>query len=86
MNNKSTDWIVYILKCSDNTFYTGVTNDLQKRVEQHNSGKGAKYTRSRIPVKVVYRENVPGKGQALKREHMIKQLRRSEKISLIEAE
>ncbi len=77
------NWIVYILKCSDGTFYTGVTNDLDKRIEQHNKGKGAKYTRSRLPVEIVYQEHAPDKGIALKREYAIKQLSRDEKLQLI---
>jgi len=69
--------------CSDNTFYTGVTNDLEKRLLQHNQGKGAKYTRARLPVKVVYTEHAPDRGKALKREYEIKQLSRVEKGALI---
>ena len=88
MSNQATleqaNWIVYILKCSDGTFYTGVTNDLDKRIEQHNKGKGAKYTRSRLPVHVVYQESAPEKGIALKREYAIKQLSREEKLQLMQ--
>lgn len=75
---------VYILKCSDNTLYTGYTNDLNKRLETHNSGQGAKYTRGRRPVKIVYYEQFETKNEAMKREYYIKQLSREEKMKLIE--
>jgi putative endonuclease len=74
---------VYILECFDNSLYTGFTNDLEKRVRVHNSGKGAKYTRCRLPVKLVYYEEFETKREAMKREYCIKQLSRDEKISLI---
>lgn len=77
-------YTVYILKCADGTLYTGITNDLKKRLAAHNSGKtGAKYTRSRRPVKLVYSENKRTKSAALKREIAIKKLDRKHKISLI---
>jgi len=75
---------VYILKCSDETLYTGWTNNLDKRLEAHNSGKGAKYTRVRLPVKLVYYEEYEDKIEAMKREYEIKRLTRKEKINLIE--
>ncbi len=74
---------VYILKCSDNTLYTGWTNDLEKRLLTHNNGKGAKYTRGRLPVEIIYHEKFQDKSSALKREHEIKKLSRTEKLSLI---
>lgn len=74
---------VYILKCSDNTLYTGWTTSLEKRLEAHNSGKGAKYTRGRLPVKVVYYEEFEEKKEAMKREYAIKQLSREGKLKLI---
>lgn len=74
---------VYILKCSDKTLYTGYTNDLEKRIRVHNSGKGAKYTRIRLPVELVYFEKYVTKSEALKREYYIKKLSRSDKIKLI---
>lgn len=77
-------WCVYILRCSDNTLYTGITNNLEKRIAAHNSGKGAKYTKSRRPVKLVYSENCADRSAASKREYAIKQLRRAEKEKLIE--
>lgn len=74
---------VYILKCSDETLYTGWTNNLDKRLEAHNSGKGAKYTRVRLPVKLVYYEEYEDKIEAMKREYEIKRLSRKEKVKLI---
>jgi len=82
---KSSAWFVYILECSDGTLYTGISNDLAKRIKQHNCGKGAKYTRGRLPVKLVYQENAQQKGKALQREHQIKQLSRGEKFELIKS-
>ena len=76
-------WFVYILKCSDQSFYTGVTNDLEKRLECHNAGKGAKYTRGRGPVKIVYTEKKKSRSTALKRELEIKSWPRTRKMSLI---
>lgn len=75
----------YIVKCSDETFYTGWTNDLKKRIEMHNSGKGAKYTKARLPVELVYYEAFDTKEEAMSREWHIKRLSRSEKQKLIEA-
>ena len=68
-----------MLKCSDGTLYTGWTNDLEKRVEAHNSGKGAKYTKARRPVELAYYEEFETKEQAMKREYAIKQLPRKKK-------
>lgn len=76
-------WFVYILQCNDGTYYTGATNNLDKRVEKHNSGKGAKYTRNRLPVKLVYSLKCNSKSAALKEEYRIKQLSRFDKIKLI---
>ena len=74
----------YILKCSDGTYYTGWTNDLDKRLKAHNGGKsGAKYTRNRRPVTLVYYEEFETKGEAMKREAAIKKLSRKEKTALI---
>ena len=75
---------VYILRCADDTLYTGWTNDPEKRLEAHNSGNGAKYTRSRTPVTRVYLEELESKGEALSREMEIKKLKRSEKLKLID--
>lgn len=74
----------YILKCSDATLYTGWTNNLEKRIADHNSGKGAKYTRGRGPVKLVYFEEFQTKEEAMRREWEIKQLSRKLKEQLIE--
>ena len=73
---------VYILRCRDGTFYTGSTNDVDRRSAVHNSGKGAKYTRGRLPVEVIYREECESKPAALRREAAIKRLSRSEKAQL----
>lgn len=77
------EYIVYILRCGDGSLYTGITTDLQRRVAVHNSGKGAKYTRSRLPVTPVYWETVPDKPAALRRERAIKTLTREQKLDLI---
>ena len=77
-------WYVYILRCSDGTLYTGSTDDVARRTAVHNSGKGAKYTRARRPVEVVYTETLPSYSDALKREYVIKQLTRQQKLQLIE--
>ena len=76
-------WCVYILRCADGTLYTGSTDDVERRVAVHNSGKGAKYTRGRRPVEVVYREECESYSAAMKREYAIKQLSRQEKMQLI---
>ena len=73
----------YIIKCADSTLYTGWTNDLGKRIKAHNSGKGAKYTKTRRPVKLVYYEEHETKNEAMSREYAIKQLTRKEKENLI---
>ncbi|MFD3158353.1 GIY-YIG nuclease family protein [Haloimpatiens sp. FM7330] len=75
---------VYILKCSDGTFYTGYTNNIEKRLKTHNDGKGAKYTRCRLPVKLMYFEQYETKSEAMKREYAIKKLKRIDKIKLME--
>ena len=73
----------YILECSDGSFYTGWTNNLERRVKAHNAGKGAKYTKSRKPVKLVYFETFLTKQEAMRREWEIKQLKRQEKEIMI---
>lgn len=77
-------WNVYMLRCGDGTLYTGIAVDVERRVQTHNAGKGAKYTRSRLPVKVVYREECQDRSEALRREYAIKQLPRREKERLID--
>lgn len=77
-------WYVYILQCKDGTLYTGSTDDVQRRLAVHNSGKGAKYTRGRLPVEVVYAEVCESYSAALKREYAVKQLTRIQKLEMIE--
>lgn len=74
---------VYMLKCSDNTLYTGYTVNLEARINSHNKGKASKYTRGRLPVELVYYEELSSKSEALKRECAIKKLTRNEKLELI---
>ncbi|MBB6715385.1 GIY-YIG nuclease family protein [Clostridium gasigenes] len=74
---------MYILKCSDSSLYTGWTNDLDKRFKVHSQGKGAKYTKGRLPVELVYFEEFDNKIEAMKREYEVKQLSRKEKQKLI---
>ena len=76
-------WIVYILECSDNSLYTGITNDMERRLEEHRTGRGAKYTKHRRPLRVRYTEYRGTKSAALKREAAIKSLDRVEKLALI---
>ena len=77
-------WSVYILRCADGTLYTGIAPDVEKRLQKHNKGKGAKYTRGRTPVELVYQEEWPDRAQASRREYQIKQLSRAEKLSFID--
>ena len=74
---------VYILQCSDNSYYTGWTTNLEQRLQAHNSKKGAKYTRSRLPVRLVYYEEFASKQEAMKREYAIKKLSRTQKEKII---
>jgi predicted GIY-YIG superfamily endonuclease len=80
---KTSAWVLYILKCRDNTLYTGITNDVSRRVEQHNHGTASRYTRSRLPVKLIFSEPCRNRSQALKKEYGVKQLSRKEKIEYI---
>ena len=75
---------VYILKCSDGTLYCGYTNNPEKRFEKHSCGMGAKYTRARLPLELVYTEECETKSEAMKREYEIKKMRRADKLRLIE--
>ena len=77
-------WFVYMLRCGDGSLYTGYTDDVARRLAVHQSGKGAKYTRSRLPVTLAYQEELPDKSAALRREAAIKKLTRGEKLRLIE--
>lgn len=76
-------WYVYILRCADGTLYTGISTDVEKRLQAHRSGRGAKYTRSRCPLTLVYQECCGSHSQALKRECRIKSMTRQEKLQLI---
>ena len=76
-------WLVYILECGDRSLYTGITNNVGLRLEAHNAGTGAKYTRSRLPVKLVYAEPATDRTTASQREAAIKKLDRAAKLSLI---
>ena len=81
------EWKVYIVECSDGSFYTGITTDIDRRILEHNySLKAAKYTRSRRPVRLVYEESAPNRSEASKREYSIKRLKRKNKSSLILSE
>jgi len=76
-------WFVYIVKCSDDTLYTGITNNIDKRMAKHNAGQASKYTRSRLPVVPVYVEDAIDRSAATKRELSLKKLTRRQKLSLI---
>lgn len=77
------DWYVYILRCGDGSLYTGITDDVDRRLAAHRAGKGAKYTRGRGPLELVFRERQPDKSAALRRERFIKRLSRADKLALI---
>ena len=77
-------WYVYMLRCGDGSLYTGYTDDVQRRLKAHQSGKGAKYTRSHPPVELVYQEELPDKSAALRREAAIKKMTRAQKLALLE--
>ena len=76
-------FFVYILQCSDNSFYTGYTNNIDKRLQAHNAGKASKYTRTRLPVKLIYVEELATKSEALKREKQIKSFPQTQKNSFL---
>ena len=84
MNQMEKKNYTYIVECADGSLYCGWTNDLEKRIMDHNAGKGAKYTKTRLPVKLVYFEEFDTKEEAMSREWHIKQLRREQKIELID--
>ena len=77
-------WFVYILKCADDTLYTGITTDCERRLNQHNAKKGAKYTRVRTPVTMVYQEAAESRSSATQREIAVKKLTRGQKLQMIE--
>ncbi len=83
MDNQEKQNYTYMVACSDGSLYTGWTNDLEKRVRAHNEGKGARYTKSRRPVELVWHEAFPTKEEAMRREYEVKQLTRREKEELI---
>ena len=76
-------WIVYMLECSDNSIYTGITNNIEKRIKMHESGKGAKYLRGRLPIKLLHKEVFLSRSDASKREILIKKMNHKEKRKLI---
>jgi putative endonuclease len=76
-------WFLYILECSDDSFYTGISNNIEKRIKEHNSGKGSKYARAKLPVALIYSETFDSKSQALKREIEVKRLTRIQKEQLV---
>lgn len=80
---KSLNWRCYILECADGTLYTGITNDLDKRLAAHNDGTASKYTRSRLPVQVIFFEAHPDRASASRRETAIKRLPRAAKLRLV---
>lgn len=79
-------WYVYMLRCGDGSLYTGCTDNVERRLAVHQSGRGAKYTRSRLPVALVYREELPDKSAALRREAAIKAMTRERKLALLQEE
>ncbi|MBR5126240.1 MAG: GIY-YIG nuclease family protein [Oscillospiraceae bacterium] len=83
---EETIWYLYILRCGDGSLYTGITTDVEKRLETHRSGKGAKYTRGRLPLELVYQETCGSHSDALKRELAVKKYSRAEKQKLIDKE
>jgi predicted GIY-YIG superfamily endonuclease len=76
-------WFVYLLRCADGSLYTGITKDVKRRCQQHDDGTASRYTRSRRPTKLVYREAHPNRSSALKREAAIKAMTRQEKVAMI---
>ena len=83
MSTPRKSWRVYMLRCCDGSLYTGATNDLQGRLRRHAAGQGARYTRSRLPLTLVYAEAAKGRGMALRREAALKRLTRAEKLAIV---
>ena len=77
-------WKLYLLRCGDGTLYCGITDNLDRRLAAHRSGKGAKYTRGRLPLELLYQEDCPSHSEALKREIAVKKLPRTEKLKLFQ--
>jgi predicted GIY-YIG superfamily endonuclease len=86
MKEPADPWFVYILRCADRSFYTGITKDLERRCRQHNNGVASRYTRGRLPTKRVWQETHPSQSSALMREAAIKAMTRKEKMALIRAD
>ena len=80
---KAAAWLLYVLKCWDNTLYTGITNDAARRIQQHNSGTASRYTRNRLPVRLIFSEPCRSRSQALKKEYAVKRLSRKKKEEYI---
>ncbi len=76
-------WVVYVLRCRTGHLYTGCTTDIARRLDQHNSGKASRFTRSRLPVTLVYKEEARGRSEALKRERAIKSMKLADKLRLV---
>jgi len=76
-------WSIYIVQCADTSLYTGITTDIERRIAQHNAAKGARYTRAKMPVTLVYQEEAKDRSEASKREYAIKQLSRTQKLALV---
>jgi putative endonuclease len=76
-------WFVYLLRCAGGTLYCGITNDLERRLQAHRAGRGARYTRGRLPLELVYREAAPSRGAATRRERQLKRLTRLQKLALV---
>ena len=85
MEKNSSSWYVYIIECKDGKLYTGITNNLEGRIKQHNRGQGCRFTKYRSPVKLLYNEECISKAMALSREARIKSLTRAKKLELIGA-
>ncbi len=79
-------WFLYLVQCADGSFYTGITNNVTRRCQQHNAGTASRYTRSRLPVELIYQESHTSRSVALKRELVVKAMSRGEKESLIRLE
>lgn len=76
-------WFVYMLRCGDDSLYTGYTDDVERRLKLHQSGKGAKYTRSHLPVSLAYWEELPSRSEAMRREAALKKCTRAQKLQLV---
>jgi putative endonuclease len=77
-------WCVYLLRCADGTLYTGITNDLPRRLAAHRAGRGARYTRGRAPLQLLHSETAATRGEAQRREHQLKRMRRRQKLAFLD--